>query len=128
MTRDPHHADHFPDYSDHEHRIRRVEQMTDNIRNRGEELARWQGGVDAALRSHEERLNATSADIRSIKDTAATLRDDMRELKGAVGRMERQDRLEKDEGKFRWTKMSVLVAAVSVVVIIAFNFYFAAHH
>lgn len=84
-------------------------------------LARWQGGVDAALRSHEERLNLTAADIRATRDTMQALRDDVREIKRATS-----DRA--SDNRFRWTRWSVIIAGAALVATLALNLYFSTHH
>lgn len=85
----------------------------------GISLARWQGGVDAAIRTHEERLNSVAADMRAIKETMAGLHDDVRQIKRTLDDSTA-------EAKFRWTKLSVMIAATALLVTLALNLYFSA--
>ena len=77
-------------------------------------LARWQGQVDEKLATAARRLDADSVEIKRLAGLIGKLAADLHEISHSLTRDQAADR-------FRWTKLSVAVAAIAVVTTLVVN-------
>lgn len=109
MIRDAHHADHFPDYHDHEQRLRSVER----------ELRE----ADADREKIRDRVRDLEEDNRVRKHEFATLSQNLREWEPVIDAardqdylrkwIEKQELREQHRGEIRWGYVLRIVAALA---------------
>ena len=71
-------------------------------------LARWQGGVDAKLETHDEQLRAIGNDVHEIRKLVAAQTNDINSIKRTLGNGV-------VAAKFRLTRLQVAAAILVAV-------------